>query len=636
MKNKRQFESLLYSVIGVVAMFLIVVAIYFIVGTFNARVDLTADNLYTLSPGTKRILEKLDTPVEIRFYATQDSKDMPVVLKNYAQHVEDLLQEYRKTAPGKITLKKLDPEPDTDAEDSASIDGVEGQAVNLGAKIYLGLAVSQLDQRVAIPFLTPEREKLLEYDISRAISQVSSSKKAVVGVMSALPVFGMPSNPMMMQMGQQGQEPWVFISELKRDFDVRQVEMNGEAIPADIKLMVLVHPKAITDEEQFALDQFILRGGKLIAFLDSLSFVDTRNSPGSNPLQAMASATGSNLPRLLKAWGLSFDSEKVLADSHYSTRMQRNGQVENTPVVLSLTPEAINEDDVVLGQIDDLLLPFAGVFSGTPAEGLTQTVLLHSSESSQLVDRFTAQFSGEQVNRDFKPSGTNYTLALRLTGKFKTAFPEGKPKATAGAADEKQEKPEASAAEAPLKESKGDGVVILVGDSDLLYDSFAVRQLFGRQLMVPMNANLSFLQNAVEQLSGDDDLIAVRSRAVKKRPFTVVRDMQEQAKERYRSKIQELQRSLSDAQSKLNQLQQQKEAGQRFILSPEQQAEIQKVQEKERVVKRELRDVEKSLARDIRSLETRLEWVNIAGMPLLVTLLGIGLAIFKRKRTAAK
>ncbi|MHB8521441.1 MAG: GldG family protein [Limisphaerales bacterium] len=631
--NKKQLEPLLYSTAGLVVMFVILVAVNVIAGFVKTRVDLTADKAYTLSAGTKAILNKLDTPVVVRFYCTQSDTAMPVVLKAYAQRVEDLLAEYRQYAHGELEIKKFDPKPDSDAEDSANLDGVEGQMANTGDKIYLGLAVSCLDEKVPIPFLSPDREKLLEYDLSRAISRVVTPQKPVVGVMSSLPVFG-EMNPMMMRMGQPRQEPWVFISELKRDYDVKQVEINSERIDDDIKVLVVIHPKEMAETTQYAIDQFVLRGGKLMVFVDPLSIVDSRNNP-SNPLQGSMNS-GSTVDKLFKAWGVGYDVNKVVADQNYLSRINRGTRAEAAPAVLSLTREAVDPNDSVTAQIDNLLLPFSGVFTGTPAEGLKETVLLKTSKDSQLVEKFVAEFSGEQVMKDFVASGKEYPLAIRLTGKFKTAFPDGQPKAKEADAAEKKDKP--AAAGPTLKESKPDGVVILVGDTDLLYDQFSVQvqDVFGQRIVIPRNGNLNLVQNMIDQLAGDSNLIAVRSRATINRPFTVVKKMQAQAEDRYRSKIKELEQSLSDAQARLNDLQKTKETGQRFILSPEQQAEIQKFQQKEAGVKKELKTVRRDLRQDIDSLENRLKWLNIAGMPLLVTISGVALALYKRKRTAAK
>jgi len=255
--RKKTLETILFSAVGVIAMLLILVAINFIAGYFKQRVDLTAEKAYTLSKGTKAILAKLDTPVQVRFYVSQRSSAMPVNFKTYAQRIDDLLNEYRQATKGLIEIQKLDPEPDSDAEDSARLDGVTGQPLSNGERIYLGLSITQLDQKQALPFLAPERERLLEYDISRAIARVSKSNKPTIGVMSSLPVMGMP----MMPMQEGGAEPWAIISELQRDFNVKEVEITADKIPEDIQVLVVIHPKTISESTEFAIDQFVLRGG---------------------------------------------------------------------------------------------------------------------------------------------------------------------------------------------------------------------------------------------------------------------------------------------------------------------------------------------------------------------------------------
>ncbi len=634
MNKKSNFTTYLFSSAGVVVMFLILVAVYVISGAVKHRFDLTSDRLFTLSDGTRNILKKLDTPVQIRFYCTQNASTMPVFLKTYAQQVEDLLEEYRKAANGNIEIKKLDPQPDSDAEDSANLDGIEGQMAANGEKIFLGIAINCLDEKVSVPFLTPDRERQLEYDVSRAISQVTTTQKPVVGVMSALPVFG-AFDPMSMQMGRPNrQDPWVFVGELKRDYTVKQVEMTAEKIEDDIKVLVVVYPKDITDKTQYAIDQFVLRGGKLVAFLDPLSLVDSRTA-ASNPMQRNM-GSGATLDKLLKAWGIEMDKGKVVADLDYAARINRGGKPEVAPAVLALTQEAMDTNDVVTSQIDNLVMPFPGGFTGTPAEGLKKTVLIQTTTSGQLVDKMMAEFSGEQLSKEFSATGKQYALALRLTGKFKTAFPEGQPKdvTDAKAAADKKEAP----AEPSLKESKSEGAVVLVADADMLYDQFCVQvqNFLGQKIVTPINANLNLMQNVVDQMGGDQNLIGVRSRATMTRPFTVVKRMQTEADEKYRNRIKDLEKSLADTQQKLNEMQTKKEGGQRFILSPEQQNAIQQFRQDEAKVKKELKDVRKSLRRDIESLETRLEWINIAGMPFLVTMSGIALALFKRKKTAAK
>lgn len=630
--NQKRTETLIYSTVGVVAMLLIVIALNFIFSLTNARIDLTAEKLYTLSDGTKEILRELDTEIEVRLYATQDEKVMPVPLKTYARRVESLLREYAQHANGNLVIRKLDPEPDSDAEDSARLDGIEGQPVNLGEQIYLGIAFSMLDRTAALSFLTPNREQLLEYDLTRAISQVVKTEKPVVGVMSSLPVMGMPMNPMMMRMGQQGQQPWVLISELQRDFEVREIPMSGEAIPEDIDVLFVIHPKAATDEVQFALDQFVLRGGKLIALLDAMAIVDQQQQQPNNPMGPPPSA--SNLEKLLQAWGVQFDSTKVVADMNFARELsfQRGRPAELIPTFLFVGPEGINKDDVSTAQLDDLWLPFPGSFSGTPAEGLTQTVLLNSTENSALTDGFMAQLSPAQVAKDFVAGGKKLPLAIRLTGKFKTAFPDGKPAATPSA--EGMPTPPPTAAES-LKESNADGVVVLVGDVDFANDNFSV------QMMLPgifsfRNGNISFVQALAEQLAGDSRLIGARSRATMNRPFTRIREMQQVAEKDYRARIQALEEERQRVQTRISELQSKKEDGQRFVLSPEQQAELTQFQQNLVDSNKELKALRRNLNKDINAMENRLKLLNIAGMPFLVVVVGITLAVLKRKRTAAK
>lgn len=637
--KQKGLETWLYSTLGVVAMLVIVVAINIIASRAKTRIDLTEERAHTLSQGTRNILAKLDTPVQIRFYYSQGENRMPVFLKTYAQRVEDMLGEYRQLSKGLIEIQKLDPTPDSDAEDSAKLDGIEGQPLDNGEAVYLGVSVSMLDRKEAIPFLSPERERLLEYDLSRAISRVMTADKPVVGVMSSLPYAGQQMNPMMMQMGRRGgSPPWVFYSELQRDFTVRQIETNAESIGDDVKVLVVIHPKNLTDATLYAIDQFILRGGKMIAFLDPMAALDPT---GGGP---MGGGSSSSLDKLLKAWGLSFDNTKVVADLNYIGRTRQG----RAPAVLALTEKAMDKDDITTAQVDNLFMVYAGSFSGTPAAGLKETVLIKSSKDSQLIDPMMAQMGGEQIVKDFAPSNIEHPLAVRLTGKFKSAFPDGKPKAPEAKPDEKKPEEKKADEKKPeedksLKESAKDSAVVLVGDSDMIQDQVAVQEMMnpfggGQRMVMPANGNLAFAEGAIEQLTGDSNLIALRSRASRERPFTVVRKMQADAEANYRSKIKELETSLADAQSKLNDLQRAKgdKAGQKFILSPEQQQEITNFRKKEADVKQQLKLERKKLRSDIDSLENRIKWLNIAAMPALVTIVGVGMAFMRRRSRAAR
>ena len=637
MKEKK-LDTLLFSTIGVVVMFVIVVAINLIASAMNTRVDLTENRVYTLSPGTKAILKKIDSPVEVRFYFSQGESRVPSQFKTYAKRVEDLLAEFRQASHGNLEIKKFDPQPDSEAEDLANLDGVEGQMIEGGEKIYLGVAISLDPQKVALPFLAPNRDRLLEYDLARAISQVLSTNKPVIGVMTPLPVFGMQMPPQMrMQMGGQNQEPWVFISELKRDFEVKQVPMETEKIDDDIKVLMVIHPKEIKDTAQYAIDQFVMRGGKLIACLDPMCLADVQKQ---NPMMPMPGGP-SNLDKLLKAWGLTFETTKVVADMNSARKLmvRQGGQPEIVPTLLFLTDTGISKDDVVASQIDEILLPFAGVFTGTPTSGLKETVLLKTTKNSQLVEPFLSQMSPSKVVDDFKASDTSYALAVRLQGKFKTAYPEGKPEAKADDKDDKKDekKPEDKGKDS-LKETKADNVVMLIGDSDWLSDQFsvAVQNFFGQKIIQPRNGNLALTQNIVEQFAGDQNLIGVRSRGTINRPFTVVKEMQAQASARFQTEIAKLQKEVEETNQKLSELQGKKEGNQRFVMSKEQQEEMEKFKKKRAEANKHLKLVRRSLAKDIESLELRTKVINIAGVPLLVAAAGIALAVIRKQKTKAQ
>ncbi|HEY3863065.1 MAG TPA: Gldg family protein [Verrucomicrobiae bacterium] len=635
--KQKNIETILYSTAGVVVMFVVLLAFYVVTSALKDRIDLTAEKAFTLSPGTKKILNKVDSRVTIRFYCTQAGNAMPPALRTYATHVEDLLAEYQQASHGKIVVQKFDPQPDSDAEDSARLDGVDGQGTGPfgGDKVYLGLAVIMLDQKVPVPWLPPERERLLEYDISRAIARVINPTPPLIGVMSALPIFGSEPNPMMQRMGQSAAEPYTFISELKKDFTVREVPMTATKIDDDIGVLLVDHPREITDAAQYAIDQFVLRGGKLLAFVDPHAYFDQKHDQMA---QVLGESSGqSSLDKLFKAWGLDMDQNKVLADMTFAGHNPQNDSP--MPSVLLVTKDGVNKDDVVTSQIDNLVLPFAGAFTGKPADGLKETVLIHSSPQSELIDGVTAAIAGEQIVKDFKPSGVDYAMAVQLTGKFKTAFPDGPPKPAKDEKDQAAEPPASQSKTPQLKESKTDGVVILVADSDMLSDQVAVQvqNFMGYRLVRPMNGNLNLVESFVEQLAGDSDLISLRSRASLNRPFTRLKEMEAKAGREYENKLKDLETQKSETERKISELQAAKSgADQKFILSPEQQKELANYEETVAKANKDLKETRKQLRKETDALEFWTKVMNIGAMPILVAATGIVLAVYKRKRTAAK
>jgi ABC-type uncharacterized transport system involved in gliding motility auxiliary subunit len=633
--KESKLRSFLFSAAGVVLVLIAVVALNFLLGRARIRVDLTEDGLHTLSAGTREILGRIaqgDTDVTVNYYVSQKGNRLPPLEEAFSRQVDDLLSEFRASSGGRLKIKRLDPQPDSEVEDAAKLDGVEPQMnQQTGEPYYLGLSIILDPQKVAIPALSMQRDKLMEYDLARAISQVIQTNKPVVGIMTPLPAFGQPSNPMMMRMGQQGSEPWVLISELKRDFDVQTVPMETEEIDPKVKVLVLIHPKDISEKAQYAIDQFVLRGGKLVALLDSMCLADNRqpNQMGFNM------GGGSSLPRLLKTWGIEFTTNQVVADPEFSREIDFGRGPQAQPAFLFLNKDAVSQGDALFAQTDNLLMPFGGSFKGTPAAGLKQEVLLSSSKNAQLVDPITAQLNGRKILDDLAPAGVQYALAIRLTGKFKTAFPEGKPAAEAKPDDEKKDEAKPAAA-AGLKEGATENAVYLFGDADFLYDPYCVRIDRMFRVAVPFNGNLALAQNLVEQVSGDSSLIGARSRASVRRPFTVVQKKEAEASRRFQVEIARFQKDAEEAQNKIAEIQSKKEGNQKFILSPEAKAAYDNLLKKQTEANKNLRRVRKELRQEVESLQNGVKWGNIITMPVLVTLTGIGLAVARHKRTAAK
>src|SRR3954469_3378208 len=529
----KKYDQLIYSVVGLAALVLVLVAVNFLVSLVAARVDLTEGNLYTLSPGPRKILRGLQSPVKVKLYITQ-SESVPVQLRGFAQRVEDTVREFKQAAGSNLVVERYNPKPDSEEEDAAQLDGIEPQQLYTGEQFYLGIAVSQLDRKQAIPAVSPQRERLLEYDLIRAIARVGNPERPKIGLMAGLPVLGEKFNPFT----RQSSEPWVLANELKRDFDVKEVPIGAKEIDKDINVLLLIHPRDAQPQTEYALDQFVLRGGKLIAFVDPYAYFDQNPTmPGVPP-----EPSSSTLPTLFKAWGLAMDPGKVVSDVVFGS----GGGQRYTPTVLSLNRTAFSRDDIVTGQIETLLYPFGGAFEVKPQDGIRVTELVKSSPNSMLVDNANATKSGDEATKAFKPSGKSMPLALRLTGKFKTAFPDGL---------KDGDKPVPNTAQ--LRESANENSVILVADVDLLADGAAVdvQEVFGRKVVVPSNGNLAFAMGMVEQFAAGDEFISLRSRTGAFRPLTVVRELEAEAQKQYFGKIQALEEEVQKTTAKLQELQ---------------------------------------------------------------------------------
>ncbi len=635
----------------------IVVAVNFLVGglgLFDFRLDLTEHKLYTLSDGTRNILDRLnpDKPVTIRYYVTTEDRVMPPILKTHARTVQDLLLEFQKAAKGKVILEKLAPNPNTEDEDRAREDDLQGMQVNAeGDNIYLGMAIQSAAQKEVLPFLNPNEETALEYNIARAVQKVSKNTKTVIGVMSAMPVMGSPMFPFQRQ---RGQEPWILIQRLRMDYEVRDIPMTSDTIDSDINTLLVIHPADITEQAEYAIDQYLLKGGKVIAMVDPQNWIAQAYSGQPNPMTGQPGGvinTASDLPNLLKAWGVTYDKGLVVADVNYRSMMQGR----QNPVALKLPKEAINKDERITADLQSLLMMSAGALETESRDGLAFTALATSSEASEKIDTTAAEKLRRESLTNFNPSGRRQQLALMVSGKFKTAFPGGKPKGPAEsgetggpqedpAAPKAQSEPEkpADAAEkkdetpkddGTVKESvNNEGMVVLFSDADMLYDAFCVQQDPMTGGLIATNSNLPLMLNAIEVLSGGGDLLKVRSRASTQRPFTKMDELRENVERGYRPKLKGLETELNEIAQQIGPLRVKDGA---LIIDPAQVKKMEELERKQTDIKKEIREIKKTQNKQIAFTESIITLLNVLAVPLLVIAVGLLLAIRRRIATAA-
>lgn len=591
----------------------------------NRGADFTENKVHTLSEGTRAILSELDTPAVIRYYASRNTDYMPEELKLHMRRVDDLLKEYASISKGKLRIENLDPEPDTDAEDSANLDGINGQRMD-DQNLYFGLAVSCLDKTSVIPFIDPREETMLEYQISKAVAEVATPTKPKLGIMSGIDMKGAPA----MMPGQPSTPPWVIYQQLKQSFDVVDISMEPATIdPKQIKVLLLFHPAAITPEVEYSIDQYVLNGGTVVACLDAFSVAAQMTSGGNPMMGQQGTPTTSTLPTLLSAWGVSFESAQVLADPSLATRM--GGDRVGLAVPTFGKEQMPLKDSVVTKDLGSVIMFLPGAFTKTGKDGITATSLIQSTTKAGFVDATRASQLDPTLARTLKANGTAYDLVTQLTGTFKTAFPDGKPKPTTDGTPNK---------DAPKDEALKDGVgnVFLIADIDAFYDRFAynVQNFGGTQMASPANGNASLLLNLLDLASGSKHLIGSRSRSALRRPFTVIQTMEADFNKMVGAKIEEFEEKQKAAQKKLSDLQAQKSAGNELSLSPAQEEEIKKLRQEQVEYSKLIREEEKGLRRQKDKLAGNITLLNVAAMPALVVLVGLGLFVKRRSSTRAR
>ena len=621
------YKKALLSITGLIVLFLILIFVNIIVSYANIRWDATEDNTYSLSEGTKNILSSMTAPVTIKLFYSQSNPDVPVNVKVYAKQVKDFLSEYTHAGKGQIKLEIYDPTPDSDEEEWAQKYGIKPMMTPHG-KIYCGLVFVSADKEELIPWLDPSKEQVLEYDLTSIIQGFQRPEKKVVGIISSLPVFGTGGRPQFP--GQaSGSEEWLFVTEMKKIYDVRNINPSAQEIDPALDLLMIVFPKNLSSQLEYAVDQYVLSGRNALIFVDPLCVSDK-----SQGRQQVIPSSGASLDNVFKAWGISMNSSEAVADFGQPTRVRAgNNRLEDNPLMISARGPAFNEKDVITAGLESMLFPVAGAINKAGAEGYEFEPLIYSSKSAALMDAFKAYLGVEEMKKDFVPAGERFNIAVRVRGKLKTAFPDGRPELK-----ESDSKPPEQIKGPHLKEGKKLATIIVVSDADMLADQFYVqrRNFLGLAIAEMFNDNLNFLSNASEILTGSDDLIGLRSRGKLERPFTAVMELKRQAQERWLAKEKELVKQIEETNQKLRQLEKQKDVSQKMIISPQQEAEINKFKEQRQKINQELKQVRKNLRADIENLGTTLKGINIFLMPFLVSVTGIGFAIYKQRKFRKK
>ncbi|HTW69893.1 MAG TPA: Gldg family protein [Acetobacteraceae bacterium] len=628
-----------YSVIGVIAVAAIVIGINMFADARLAYVhaDLTENHIYTLSPGTRQILKSLKEPITLRlFYSRLLGSTVPVY-GSYADHVREMLEEYAADADGKIRLEFYDPEPFSRVEDQALADGLQGVPVDqAGTQVYFGLAASNmLDDERAIPFFQPDRERFLEYDLTKLVYELSNPKRPVVGVMSSLPLDGNPQL-MMMTQGKEGGEPFAATELLRQTNTVKMVPTDAQVIDPDIDVLLVAEAQHLSADTQYAIDQFVMRGGRLMVMVDPWS--ETMASQ-PNPTGMPVTDAHSDLARLFKAWGIEFNPNEVVGDLTGAWRV-RDPQDPNAQAVDYVAwfniRAGINHNDPATADLQQITVASPGFIAKAPGAKIQFTPLLTSSPKSGLIPVNQVKMPDPgKILANFKPEGGPRVIAARIRGVLHSAF-TGPP-------------PEPKGAKRPANfpaykaETSGPADLVVVADSDILADRFWVRisDFFGQQTAMPFSDNGPFVANLIDTLAGSDALIGLRARGDTSRPFTLVNTMQAEAEAKFRRTEQALQQHLDSVQKQLQTLRQgsnpsdtEQAADAQAVITPAQRAAISAARRDIVETREKLRAVQYDLNRDITRLENELRLLDIVAVPAVLTILAIGMGLYRRHQRA--
>jgi len=642
MKNlSRRSSALITIALGVV----LFVAINIVANSWlsSAQLDLTQNGLYTLSSGTRSTLTKLQEPVTLRLYFSREQATGYAQVVSYAQRVRDMLKQYASIANGKIHFEEIDPKPFTPAEDDAVAQGLTGAPTQEGDNVYFGLVGSNSVQgHEVIPFFDQSREDYLEYDLTSLVYKLSLPQKPKLGIISTLPLDAGAGGLQAALSGNS--QPYVFYQQLKDIYDVQTLDPSTtDRIPANISTVLIVHPANLDNKVEYAIDQFVLRGGHAIVFVDPLSESSAQQGPG---IQDQGDKSSSTLGPLFTAWGLDFDPTKVVGDAELAQPVQVNGQNGQPQVLdylawLRLTPENFNMSDPVTANLQMINMASAGALKQHAGAATKFLPLLTSTSMAGLLDSIQVRVTQNPSDllRRFEPTGAKYVLGARISGPAKTAFPNGAPAADAKSADAATSDAAKAATPLPaqIKDSKNINVLVF-SDSDMLDDRFwvQVQNVLGQRVAVPSADNGALVMNAVENMMGSNDLISLRTRERSARPFLVVDRIRRDAETRFLSEEQQLQQKVTATEATLKQLQGQnpQSQGGAPVLNKAQQDQIDKFRHDLVDARSSLRQVQANLRQNVERLGNVLAFINIALVPILIGAAAVALSMLRRRRRA--
>ena len=606
------------TALGIIGCFIILVNINFLINNLlDFNIDLTGDKLYTFSKGTKSVLKNLKHPVTIRFYRTYNENRLPVQLRTYAENVTDILKSYKSMAKGKIILEESDPGPESDAEASAIMDNIQPNLLPTGEKCYFGLTVSYLNRNSTIAFLSPNGKKTIEYDITRSIYEVTHPEKPKIGILSPMPVMGGAIGTIPSKFNKA--PPWIFVQELQKAFDVKGLPYDTTSIEDDIAVLIVVHPINVSKETQFAIDQYLLRGGKIIIFTDPYCMASSYNT-GLSSAGSLIPPAASSLPVLFSAWGVKFsEPAEVVISPENTYRQPNNPSQKEHPAILELTQKNMDKSDIIMSGLNKLNFVFTGGFTikNNNEKNLNYSTLLHTSPYANYCEGFSYYMLPEELMVNFKPLNAPIKLIIKITGFFNTAFPD----AINNTGNKNF-----------LKKSLKQGVVLLSGNADMLFNPFCVtsQKINDKQVVSTINNNIDFILNAADQLSGDIDIMQIRARSAIDRKFTRLEDIYNDAARVYQDKLSLLQKKLTKTEQTINNMQGEKNKTELPALSSKQLKALEKFKKDAKYLKNELKNIRKELRLRLEHIKAWLIFINVGLIPICLTLGGITVALTRK------